>query len=98
GVEHDEEELPVSLPPLRRRATWLAAHRVDLSVYYRRLEREEFGMLAAIRDGLPLGGAIEAGFRGSRIGKARRGGRVREWFANWAELGWICAPELEFFH
>ncbi len=80
---------------MRRQPTWLAAHRVDYSVYYRRLEREEFQMLAAIREGLPLGKAIEAGFTGSHIGEARRAERVHEWFANWAELDWICAPELE---
>ena len=89
---------PSRRPACRRCAagrTWLAAHRVDYSVYYRRLEREEFQMLTAIREGLPLGAAIEAGFIGSRIGNSRRAARVREWFANWAELGWICAPELE---
>lgn len=95
GVEHGGDEAGISLPPLRLRRTWVAAHRVDLSVYYRRLEREEFQMLAAIREGVPLAGAIEAGFAGSRIGKSRRAAHVREWFTNWGELGWICAPELE---
>jgi len=96
GVDRDDgDDAPVSLPPLRRRPTWLAAHRVDLSVYYRRLEREEFQMLAAIRDGAQLAAAIEVGFAGSGIGQSRRAAHVREWFANWAELGWICAPDLE---
>lgn len=96
GVEHDDgDEKPAKLPSLRSRSTWLAAHRMDLSVYYRRLEREEFQMLTAIREGRALGAAIEAGFTGSRIAQSRRAERVREWFANWAELGWICAPDLE---
>jgi hypothetical protein len=96
GVEHDDDsDAPVSLPTLRRRSTWLAAHRVDFSVYYRRMEKEEFQMLAAIREGAALGVAIEAGFAGSRIGQSRRAAHVREWFTNWAELGWICAPDLE---
>ena len=95
GVEHDGDEKPAKLPSLRPRSTWLAAHRVDLSVYYRRLEREEFQMLSAIREGLQLGAAIEAGFARSRIANSRRAGRVREWFAEWAQLGWICAPDLE---
>ena len=96
GVEHDDgDDAAISLPPLRRRPTWLAAHRIDFSVYYRRLEREEFQMLAAIREGAQLAAAIEAGFAGSRIGQSRRATHVREWFANWAELGWICAPDLE---
>ncbi len=43
GVEHeDEEQAPAKLPSMRRKPIWLAAHRVDLSVYYLRLKREEF--------------------------------------------------------
>jgi len=96
GVEHDGDDAsPITMPLLRPRRTWLAAHRVDLAVYYRRLEREEFRMLAAIREGLPLGEAISAGFAGSRIAESRQAERIREWFANWGELGWICAPELD---
>jgi hypothetical protein len=96
GVEREEEpEETVQLPRLRPRATWLAAHRLDLSVYYRRLEREEFQMLAALRDGLPLAQAIAAGFVDSRISANRQARKVQEWFGTWAELGWVCAPELE---
>jgi hypothetical protein len=96
GISHDDgDAAPARLPRLRRRPTWVAAHRVDLNVYYRRMEREEFRTLAAIRDGYALGEALEAGFEGSRVAEERRPGRVRQWFATWAELGWICAPELE---
>jgi hypothetical protein len=96
GVKHDyDAEAPVKLPKLRRRPTWVAAHRTDLSVYYRRLEREEFLTLTAIRDGQPLADSIQAGFAHSRTAMARRPQMVREWFATWAELGWICAPDLD---
>ena len=96
GVKHDDgTEPPVKLPRLRRRATWLAAHRLDNSVYYRRLVHEEFLTLAGLRAGLSLGEALEAGFRDSAKPDARRPVPVREWFSHWAELGWICAPELD---
>jgi hypothetical protein len=96
GVKHeDDNDAPARLPRLRRRATWVAAHRVDFNVYYRRLEREEFVTLDAIREGRPLIEALESGFAESQIGEARRPVRVREWFTAWAELGWICAPDLE---
>jgi hypothetical protein len=101
-TNHDNEDggAPVKLPRLRRRATWLAAHRVDFSVYYRRLEREEFLMLEALEKGRPLGEAIEAAFidatfAESKIVETRRAGRLQAWFASWAELEWICAPEGE---
>ena len=96
GVKHDQEnDAPARLPKLRRRATWLAAHRVDLTVYYRRLEREEFLTLAWIRQGMPLAEAIAAGFQNSRMAESRRPQRVRDWFGAWAELGWICARDLD---
>jgi len=96
GVKHDSgSAAPVKLPKLRRRSTWVAAHRVDNCVYYRRLQREEFLTLAVIRQGLPLAEVIGAGLADSRLPETRRAQRIREWFATWAELGWICAPDLD---
>lgn len=96
GVQHrDNEDAPAKLPTLRRKQTWLAAHRVDYSVYYLRLKRGEFHTLRAIRDGCPLADAIEAGITIARVPNGRKSRLVGEWFANWAELGWICAPDLK---
>jgi len=94
GVGHDEaDEAPVKLPGLRRRKTWLAAHRVDFSVYYRRLLHEEFLTLNAIRAGKPLAAAIEEGFAHSQIPEQRRAIYIQRWFSDWSQLGWICAAE-----
>lgn len=96
GMRHeDREEPPVLLPRLRRRPLWVAAHRLDFCVYYRRLEREEFLLLQSLRDGMPLGTALHSAFADSQIPLDRRADRTRNWFATWAELGWICAPDLE---
>ncbi|MGP8269908.1 MAG: putative DNA-binding domain-containing protein [Terracidiphilus sp.] len=95
GVERDSElETAARLPKLRRKPTWVAVHRVEFTVYFRRLRREEFLTLGALRRGLPLAEALEAGFVGSETPPARRPHRVKEWFANWAALGWVCAPDL----
>lgn len=93
--EDDDQFLDIRLPTIRRRSLWLAAHRADNNVYYRRLEREEYGMLCALRDGQPLAAALDAGFASSRMSLAKRGAAVQRWFAVWAELGWITAPDLE---
>ena len=96
GVKHEDgAEPPAKLPRLRRRPTWVAAHRFDNAVYFRRLEREEFLTLIAIRAGRPLGEALETGFRDSSKPEAHHSGLVRAWFSHWAELGWICATELD---
>jgi hypothetical protein len=96
GVREEEPYVePVKLPRIRRKLTWVAAHRLDNAVYYRRLAREEFDTLSAIRQGLPLAEALAAGFPDALSAKPRSAQRVREMFATWAELGWVCAPELE---
>jgi len=63
----------------------LAVHRVDFTVYYRRLDAGEFLMLQAIEQGHNIGDAVEAA--GSVVPKD-----VERWFAAWAALGWLCRP------
>jgi hypothetical protein len=67
----------------------LAIHRVDNSVYFRRLDREEFAILSAIHQGRTLERAILAGFRSSKIPAAQRAPKVAAWFQNWSSLGWF---------
>ena len=53
GVRHDDSsETPQeNLPRVSRRPAWVVAHRIDNSVYYRSLMREEFLTLTAIHSG-----------------------------------------------
>ena len=69
---------------------FLAVHRVDEEVYFRRLEREEYRILAALRDGKTLGAALEAAWKGSRISAGERQECVQRWFQTWSSLGWFC--------
>jgi hypothetical protein len=69
---------------------FLAVHRVDDSVYFRRIAREEFAILSALRQGKALGKAIETAFRKSRVPVEKRSALVQQWFQNWSELGWFC--------
>lgn len=71
---------------------FLAVHRIDESVYFRRLAREEFLILRALRDGKSLGQAIDLGFRKSKTPMAERAGTVQKWFQHWSTLGWFCKP------
>lgn len=95
GVQHEDEvHPPAKLPTMRRKPVWLAAHRVDLSVFYLRLKRGEFQTLCGIRTGRPLAEAIESGIITARVPSSKRPQLVRQWFTAWAELGWICAPDI----
>ena len=75
---------------LKPAAIFLAVHRVDDSVYFRRIEREEFVMLSALRGDKGLGKAIEAAFQKSKVPVQERAALLKRWFQNWAALGWFC--------
>jgi hypothetical protein len=79
-----------SVAKLKPAEIFLAVHRVDDSVYFRRIQREEFFILRGLRDGKALGAAIETAFRKSRVPEEERAASVQQWFQNWAALGWFC--------
>lgn len=78
---------------LEPRQIFLVVHRVDFSVYFRRMERAEFALLAALLSGKTIERAIELAFQRSSIPEFDRGGYVRHCFQTWATLGWFCRPE-----
>lgn len=76
---------------LKPAAVYLAVHRIDFFVYFRRLEREEFAILRALQRGQTLDRAITLGFRSSSIPVDDRASHAASWFQNWASLGWFVA-------
>jgi len=75
---------------LRRERTNLAVHRMDSTVYYRRIAAEETRILGALREGQPLDQAIEYGFENSSAAIDEQREMLENWFATWTELGWLC--------
>jgi hypothetical protein len=71
---------------------YLAIHRLENTVYFRRLDREEFAILSALHKRGGLERAIVAGFRASSIPTAERAAHAGAWFRNWSSLGWFVRP------
>src|ERR1700730_5456053 len=80
----------VARPELARSTVYLAVHRFEDSVYYRRIDREEFLLLADLREGDSIATAIERAFEGSKLALELQAARVQDYFAHAAELGWFC--------
>jgi hypothetical protein len=78
---------------LEPKQIFLVVHRIDFSVYFRRVECEEFALLSALRSRKTLERAIELAFVRSSIPEFDRAGYVRHRFQTWANLGWFCRPE-----
>jgi len=72
-------------PLPRPSPTFVAVHRHNNRLFYKRLDPAAFRILGALAGGLPLSRAIAAGGPGVRPRQARA------WFKSWMALGWFCA-------
>jgi hypothetical protein len=95
AVLRHRERRAVSRFSLKREAIYVAVHRVNEWVYFRRLDADEFRLLDALRGGKPVGEAIDSVFGTSDQPLDELRGKVEEWFRSWAEGGWFCHPEGE---
>jgi len=89
-TERRKRKRVLAVARLKPSPIFLAVHRLDDSVYFRRLEREEFLILSNLREGKKLSDAIESALRRSSIDAADRPAMVERWFHAWATLGWFC--------
>jgi hypothetical protein len=77
---------------LKSKTIFLAVHRNDDSVYFRRLQAAEYGLLLAVQKGKTLGQAVSEVFGKRSKNSGADPAQVTEWFRDWSDLGWFCAP------
>jgi hypothetical protein len=80
------------VPLPKPKKTYLAIHRQEDEVYFKRLQPEAFALLCALRTGKRLSEAIEASVEWTNKPVARITEQLHDWFANWSSLGWFCRP------
>jgi len=80
------------LPKMERSKVFLVVHRYENSVYYRRIDQENFLLLSALQRGVLLGEALELAFRKSGFNAEEQAARIQGYFAHASELGWFCRP------
>lgn len=78
------------IPPIKREVVFLAVHRYDDSVYYRRLEKETFLLLRALRSGASLAVAALHAFAKSKLTSDAKDTLLQESFSHASQLGWLC--------
>jgi hypothetical protein len=71
---------------------FLAVHRSDQSVWYKRLEPEAFLICTSLKKGVSLQTACERAFR-RRKNDPDFAPTLRIWFTQWASFGWFCRAE-----
>ncbi|HEY9869146.1 MAG TPA: putative DNA-binding domain-containing protein [Candidatus Obscuribacterales bacterium] len=75
---------------------YVAVHRFENWVYYKRLEPEEFAVLKGLQSGLTVAEACSLALNGSPdesedLSDLAR--KISDWFATWSELGWLVLPD-----
>jgi hypothetical protein len=74
---------------------YLAVHRHDDTVYYKRLAREDYLLLHAFDQGVTLSDAIDAALIDTSIPEGDRPAFIHSAFTNWMQMGWLCSPVEE---
>ena len=94
AVLRQKERRAVQRFSVKAEDIFLAVHRVDEWVYFRRLEAGEFHLLKALAEGKPLSEAIDSVFAESELSIEELQKNLEVWFRGWAERGWFCHPEV----
>jgi hypothetical protein len=81
----------IRVPRLKRSPTYLAVHRYNDSVYYRRIDHEAFLLLSAIQEGEPVTRVVDRAMRTSKLPALEQAAKIRECFALASELGWLTS-------
>ena len=85
-----EAQTRLKLPTMRQERVWLAVHRFDDSVYYRRIDRETFLLLSTLRSGVTVSKAVALTFDKTKLNFETQANLLRESFALASGLGWFC--------
>jgi hypothetical protein len=80
---------PAQIPLPKPEITYLAVHRFDNMLYFKRLEREGYTILEALAAGSTLEQACVKAVEESTRSDADWQTLIKEWFGNWAALGWF---------
>jgi hypothetical protein len=85
----DHSPAPTRNPRLKRQRVFIAVHRHDYDLYYRRLAPEPYKLLCALNQGKSLAAACNAAIIG-RSQSIDWAARINYWFRTWTSLGWLC--------
>jgi hypothetical protein len=78
------------LRPPKREKVYLATHRHDNQLYYKRLEPEAFTILRKLAEGENVEQACLAAIGASGRTDVDWSIQIKEWFNAWSALGWFC--------
>jgi len=88
--ERRKRKRVAAVAQLKPKTIHLAVHRVDDSVYFRRLDPAEYQLLLAMQRGKTLAQAVSDTFRKRSKHSQTDPAQVTQWFQHWSKLRWFC--------
>jgi len=76
--------------PPKREKVYLAVHRYNNMLFYKRLDWEAFAILTALNRGATVQDSCAEAVTASNRTKIDWPAQIKEWFDNWSALGWFC--------
>jgi hypothetical protein len=74
----------------KREKVYLAVHRHDNMLYYKRLDPEAFAILTSLARGVTVEDACVEAVTASKRTNVDWSAQIKEWFDGWSALGWFC--------
>ena len=93
AAEGKRRKIATKYVPLpKRERIFLVTHRFNNAVFFKRIEEPAFILLEFLHRGLPVQEAVGRALPPFFTADSARDwpGAIKSWFANWAELGWLC--------
>jgi hypothetical protein len=81
------------IPKPKRGRVYVAVHRYDNALYYKRIEKEACLLLHALQRGATLEEACQEVLADDTQVPDTWISKITDWFRVWAELGWFCAAD-----
>ena len=70
--------------------TQVAVHRINGTIYFKRLDPAAYRILRAMQAGKTLAQALGAGIPPAKKSREDWAAKIQAWFRTWMELGWFC--------
>jgi hypothetical protein len=74
----------------KRERVYLAVHRHDNMLYYKRLDQEAFAILTSLGRGVTVEEACIEAISASKRMNVDWSAQIKEWFDAWSALAWFC--------
>jgi hypothetical protein len=87
---HSRHTTHLNVRSLKAKQQYIAVHRMNCSVYYKTLTREQYEILRAIQRGATLERACAVLMKRRDVTAETIAADVQKWFQAWSSFGWFC--------